>query len=401
MERRRFLSYLLASPLFAGCSEQTTASVAQAIAQTPADALDVFDLATFAERNIPPAHWGFLQAGSDDERTLRRNVTAFDRLQIRARRLVDTSRVDTSVAFLGRTLASPIILSPLSGQEAYHPDGEIATATAAGQRGHVLAMSSFSSKPIAAVRKALGAGELWFQCYPTDQLAVAREAIKRAEDAGVRVLVLSADTPTRASRPAILRAARKDTRTCTACHAEHPTQTTSRNPQTFLRQFPHYDGIELGQVKTFFRPLTLELVAALRATTKLPIAVKGIVTGEDAKRCVEGGVDVVWVSNHGGRQENSNIATIEALQEVVDAVAGRAPVIFDGGVRRGADAFEALALGATLVGIGRPQAWGLGAFGAAGVARALELLQLELVKTMQLAGCPTRAAITREHVRWI
>ena len=408
-DRRRFLAYLLASPFYPllGCRgrdrEAAAEAVTDAILQSPQDALDVFDLAAVAETKIPPAHWGFLMAGSDDGRTMLLNSEAFSKLQIRARRFVDTSKADTTVSFLGRTLKSPIVLSPLSGQEAYHPEGEVGTAGAAGKRGHVFTMSSIASKPIAAIAKALGGGaELWFQCYPTDHDALAFELVKRAEDAGAQLLVFTADTPVRGNRPSIIRAARKDTRACLSCHTEHPTQTPtgSRNPQAFLRQFPHYEGFDLAPVKSFFRPITFDFIAQIRAATKLKIAVKGIVTGEDARSCVDHGVDVVWISNHGGRQENSNVATIEALQEVADAVAGKVPIVFDGGVRRGTDVFKALALGASVVGIGRPQCWGLGAFGRAGVERALELVQMELTKTMQISGCASIGAITREHVRW-
>src|SRR5687767_8271915 len=190
--RRRFVGYLLASPFYPllGCRgrDREAEAVTEGIIQSPQDALDVFDLAAIAETKIPPAHWGFLQSGADDGRTMLLNAEAFSKLQIRARRFVDTSKpADTTVSFLGRTLKSPIVLSPLSGQEAYHPEGEVGTATAAGKRGHVLTMSSISSRPIAAIAKALGGGaELWFQCYPTNHTALALDLIKRAEDAGAQ-----------------------------------------------------------------------------------------------------------------------------------------------------------------------------------------------------------------------
>jgi isopentenyl diphosphate isomerase/L-lactate dehydrogenase-like FMN-dependent dehydrogenase len=162
---------------------------------------------------------------------------------------------------------------------------------------------------------------------------------------------------------------------------------------------PIFSGIDTAGVHSLAAPFTVDFIAKVKATTKMKVAIKGIVTAEDALQCVKAGVDVVWVSNHGGRQENSGMSTIEALPEVVDAVAGKVPVVLDGGVRRGVDVFKALALGATAVGIGRPQAWGLGAFGQAGVERVLELLDLELLRCMQLAGTPSIASITRSHVR--
>ena len=414
--RRQLVQYLLTSPLVAllACRDRepnpivpphadgrALDAVEQTLAASPQDALDLFDLADVAQKRIPPAHWASLSSGSDDDHTMKLNSEAFGRIQIRARRLIDTSKVDASIDLLGRKLASPIVLSPLSGQEAYHPDGELATAAAAGKRGHLMTLSSLASKDIKSVAKAIGdPSRLWFQCYPTDQLPIALELIKRAEDVGCSVLVFTADVPARGNRESLIRGARRDPRPCLSCHRDNPAAQGPRKPQVFLSEFPLYDHLDLTQVKTFFRPITLELLAKIRASTKMKIGVKGIVTAEDARICVDNGIDLVWVSNHGGRQENSGIASIESLSEVVAAVGGKLPIVFDGGVRRGTDVFKALALGATAVGIGRPQVWGLGAFGAAGVDRVLELLQLELTKTMQIVGTPSIAAITADRVRW-
>jgi 4-hydroxymandelate oxidase len=415
--RRRFLQYLLASPflpLLGACRDRSSSLAAslpadaraadaleQALITSPQEALDLFDLAAVAQRNIPPAHWGSLMSGSDDDRTMQLNSEVFARIQIRARRFVDTSKVDTSIDLLGHKLTSPIVLSPLSGQQAYHPEGEVGTALAAKNRGHLLTLSSLASSPLAAVADAIGdRSNLWFQCYPTDQLAVALDVIKRAEDLGITTLIFTADVPARGNRVSLIRNARKDPRPCESCHGDNPASQGPRNAQVFLKGFPMYESVDLRQVKTFFRPITLDFLGKVRAATKMKIGIKGIVTAEDARICVENGIDAVWVSNHGGRQENSGMATIEALQEVVTAVGGKLPVVFDGGVRRGTDVFKALALGATAVGIGRPQVWGLGAFGSAGVERALELLQIELTKTMAIVGAPSIAAITPAHVRW-
>jgi isopentenyl diphosphate isomerase/L-lactate dehydrogenase-like FMN-dependent dehydrogenase len=361
--------------------------------------LDVFDLRTAAQPKIPPAHWGNLEGGSDDGRTVHRNSEMFEHLQIRARRLVDISKTDTSITLLGTKLASPLVLCPLSGQEAYHPDGEVATATAASKRGHLMAMSSLSSKPVADIAKAVGDSKrLWFQCYPTDQLSVTKSVIQRAEAAGAAAIILTADVPYRGNRTQMIRDSRNDKRPCESCHAVHPTKSGKRDWKLFLRQFPTYADLGLDDVKAFFRPITMDFVKELRTATKLPIVIKGIMTAEDAKLCVDNQIDAIWVSNHGGRQENSGMATIEALPEIATAVGGKLPIIFDGGVRRGTDIFKALALGATAVGIGRPQAWGLGAFGAAGVERALDILHAELITTMKIVGTPTISAITSAAV---
>jgi 4-hydroxymandelate oxidase len=415
LARRDFLTFLLASPLL-GCRDRTTSAPApltsspldarvadaldHALAASPADALDVFDLEAGAKTKISRAHWGNLAGGSEDGRTVRRNAEMFEQLQIRARRLIDTSKVDTKVALLGRELPSPLLLAPLSGQDAYHGEGEVATATAAAKRGHGMTVSSLCSKPLADIAKAAGdPARLWFQIYPTDQLSVALELVKRAEQAGASALVFTADVPARGLRTAMIREARLDPGKCESCHAVHPTNPGARrDPRVFLRQFPLYEPLALDDVKAFFRPITLDFVAQVRAATKLPIGIKGVMTSEDARICADNGIDAIWVSNHGGRQENSGMATIEALPEVVGA-AGKVPVILDGGIRRGTDIFKALALGAKAVAIGRPQAWGLGAFGAPGVERVLQLLDLELATTMQIVGTPTISAITPAALR--
>ncbi len=410
--RRDFLRFVLASPLF-GCRDRTSApaqaaptfdarvadAIEKALAATPAEALDVFDLEAVAQHKIPRAHWGSLAGGSDDNRTVRRNAEMFEEIQIRARRLIDTSKVDTSISLLGAKLPSPLLLAPLSGQEAYHPDGEVGTATAAAKKGHLLALSSFSSKPLADIAKAKGDARLWVQLYPTDQLSVTLELVARAEHAGASALIFTADFPVRGNRVSMIRDARSDPRPCESCHAVHPTKVgVKRDPKVFLRQFPLYETLKLDEVKAFFRPITLDFIAQIRGATKLPIAIKGIMTAEDARICADNGIDVIWVSNHGGRQENSGMATIEALPEIV-AAAKKVPIVLDGGVRRGTDIFKALARGATAVAIGRPQVWGLGAFGAAGVERVLQLLDLELATTMQIVGTPSIAAITPAAIR--
>jgi isopentenyl diphosphate isomerase/L-lactate dehydrogenase-like FMN-dependent dehydrogenase len=291
LARRRFLGWLAAGLsadaglLAAACRDRSSAQPPAPIAHDAAqplaieDMLDVFDLRDAAQPKIPPAHWGNLQGGSDDGRTVRRNSEMFEQIQIRARRLVDISKTDTSITLLGTKLASPLVLCPLSGQEAYHPDGEVATATASSKRGHLMAMSSLSSKPVADIARAVGDPKhLWFQCYPTDQLSVTKAVIQRAEAAGAAAIILTADVPYRGNRTQMIRDSRTDKRPCESCHAVHPTKSGKRDWKLFLRQFPTYADLGLDDVKAFFRPITMDFVKELRIATKLPIVIKGIMT---------------------------------------------------------------------------------------------------------------------------
>jgi isopentenyl diphosphate isomerase/L-lactate dehydrogenase-like FMN-dependent dehydrogenase len=216
--------------------------------------------------------------------------------------------------------------------------------------------------------------------------------VKRAERAGCPVLVLTVDLQAGSNRLAQERAARLDRRDCTACHGLTFTEYASRKPM--------FDGIDLGRARQLEMPgMTWDFVNRLRDLTTMKIVVKGIVTREDAALCLERGVDGIVVSNHGGRGEASGRSSIECLPEVVDAVKGRIPVLVDGGIRRGSDIVKALAFGATAVGIGRPYAWGLAAFGQAGVERVLDILVSELRMVMGQAGATSVSGLTRAHVQ--
>ncbi len=220
---------------------------------------------------------------------------------------------------------------------------------------------------------------VWYQLYPTSQWKIALSMIRRAEDAGCPVLVLTVDIPTLTNRQTERRYTRLDARDCTACHAP--------GIQGFLERKPMFDGADKSKLTGLLVPaMTWEFVGKLKATTSMKIVLKGIVTREDAKECLRHGVDGIIVSNHGGRAEESGRATIESLPEVLEAVGGKIPVLMDSGIRRGSDAFKALALGAKAVCIGRPYLWGLAAFGQAGVEAVLSILRAELRDVMMFAG---------------
>jgi isopentenyl diphosphate isomerase/L-lactate dehydrogenase-like FMN-dependent dehydrogenase len=356
----------------------------------PDEAINIFDLEAVAENNLPPAHWGYMATGVDDDATLRANRQGFGKFYVRPRRLVDVRDVDMSAEVLGTKMKTPIVISPCGSQKAFHPEGEVAVARAAKAKDHLQILSTVTTSSVEEVTEARGA-PIWYQLYPTDRWSVGKGILKRAEAAGCPVVCLTVDLPT-SNRETMRRFAQQDDRDCTVCHQPGPQGEVQRKPM--------FDGLDLRGLDTLdAQGLTWDFLKRLKDTTSMKVVVKGIVTHEDAQRCVEYGADALIVSNHGGRGEGGGRGTIESLPEVVEAVGGRIPVLVDGGFRRGIDIFKALALGASAVGIGRPYLWGLAAFGQAGVERVLELLRAELVIAMKQAGTTSIGAITDAYVK--
>ncbi len=386
--RRRLLRYLATSPLALQLAAVLRAD--DAITSVK-DALNVFDFEEAARRALPPAHWGYLATGVNDDRTVRANREAFDRVQIRARHLVNVSRVDTGTEVFGQPLAAPIFLCPVSSMRAFHAEGELAVARAAKAERTVVGLSTMATTRIEDVTAARGE-PVWFQLYPSNDTAVMRAIVKRAEAAGTRVLLLTVDMPLGPNRETQFRFAKGDDRPCAACH-----------DKTFagqVRRKPMYDGLDLAKVEDNIEPaMDWDYVKRLRDLTSMKVVLKGVVTREDAVLAVEHGVDGVYVSNHGGRSEESGRGALDSLPEVVEAVAGRIPVLVDSGFRRGTDVFKALALGATAVGIGRPYVWGLAAFGEEGAAAVIRMLKAELVMAMQTCGTPRLRDVGRDRVK--
>jgi isopentenyl diphosphate isomerase/L-lactate dehydrogenase-like FMN-dependent dehydrogenase len=399
-DRRRFLKSLAGSSLLAlsgpawlearleaaGAPSEVPRSP---LITTPAEAINVFDFEAVAREKLPAAHFGYLTTGVDDDATLRANREGFSKFQIRPRRLVDVAAVDTSMEVFGATWKSPIVLAPVSSQKAFHPDGEIAAARAAGTKGHLKILSTGATSSFEDVRAAHG-GPIWFQLYPTDTWRIAQALVKRAEAAGCPVLVLTVDLPAGRNTETERRFARTDVRQCSSCHQP--------GLPGFVRRKPMFDGLDLTGVGFFSPRLTWEVVRRLKDTTRMKLVLKGIETREDAALCLRNGVDGIIVSNHGGRAEESGRSTVECLPEVVDAVQGRIPVLVDSGFRRGTDVFKALALGAKAVCIGRPYLWGLAAFGQPGVERVLEILNREFALMMRHAGVTSLSKLDRSFV---
>jgi len=425
--RRKFLQMLSASPLLASphflsgsiasllsaneLSERSFRGWLESFQQSgevisaPDQALDVMDFEPAARKVLPPAHFGYLATGVDDDGTVRANREGYSRIQIKARRLVDVENIDMSVKLFGTKWNTPTALSPVSAQKAFHPEGEVGVARAARAKGNLMMLSTAATSSIEDVSAAAGA-PAWQQLYPTNVWEVGRAIVKRAEAAGSPAIVLTVDLQEGSNRETLFRAQVADKRECSACHQSAYTGYARGRPRAgtggfaqYAARKPMFDGLDLSKV-TATHPLNMnwDFVKRLRDTVTVKLLIKGIVTREDAQLAVEHGVDGLMVSNHGGRAEETLRPTIECLPEVLDGVAGKVPVILDGGIRRGTDIFKALALGATAVGIGRPHSWGLAAFGQAGVEAVLDILRRELETIMRQAGTTSVDKITRNYI---
>jgi isopentenyl diphosphate isomerase/L-lactate dehydrogenase-like FMN-dependent dehydrogenase len=338
--------------------------------------INVFDYEMLAEERMDPVHWDFYAGGSDDEVTARANQTDFARIRLRPRVLVDVSTCDMRTSVLGVPVSMPILIAPTALHCMAHPEGECATARGAGAVGTLMIASTVATRTLEDIAQA-ASGPLWFQLYIYPTREVAAGLVRRAEAAGYKAIVMTVDLPVLGNRE------------------------RDRRHGMPIPPAPFVEANLVGVEKTGqeWVPLTWETVDWLRSLTSLPIILKGILTAEDARLALEHGVSGIVVSNHGGRQLDSCVTGIEALPEIVEAVAGRCEVYMDGGIRRGTDILKALALGARAVLVGRPILWGLAVNGAQGVQHVLEILRDELQLAMKLGGCPTLASIERSLVK--
>ena len=385
-QRRQFLKFLAASPLAA--SFPLLRSQDPFLLTDPKEALNVLDFEAAARKALPPAHFGYMATGVDDDATLRANREGFHKYQLRPRRMVDVSHADLSVDVLGTKWATPIFICPCGSQKAFHPEGEMATARAANTRKTWQVLSTMSTTPIEDVAAANGK-PIWYQLYLTSSWAITEKLVAHAEAAGCPVLAVTVDLTVGRNTETLERSKRLDSRQCTNCHPGGPQRSFAR--------FSMFKGLNTDGVTTYNSGMSWEMVARLKKFTKMKIVLKGIETREDARLSRENGVDAIVVSNHGGRAEESGRGTIECLPEVIDG-AGGIPVLIDGGFRRGTDIYKALALGARAVGVGRPYLWGLAGFGQPGVERVLDLLRTELELTMRQMGRRSIAEIDRSSI---
>ena len=377
--RREFFRFIAASTVLApsvrALAQQAVVSNDPAVIKSAKEALQIMDFEPAARRALPPAHWGYMASGVDDDLTLRANVAAFGKIELRPRRLVDVSKPDLSTEVFGQRWETPLFICPVGGQRAFHPEGEMATARAARARHHQMILSNVTTYAVEDVAKTLGTPP-WQQLYMPVQWDETEKMVKRIEDAGCPVLVWTVDLLAGRNTPTMLRFQRADTRNCAECHTGGPGVPIYR---------PMYEGLS-GR----FNPpdATWATFDRLKKLTSMKIMLKGLDSGEDAELAVRHGVDGIIVSNHGGRATETLRPTIDCLPEVVTAVRGLVPVFLDGGVRHGTDIYKAVAAGARGVGIGRPYIWGLSAFGQDGIERVLEILRAELTMTMQQMGTP-------------
>lgn len=356
--------------------------------------VNLFELEALARERLSREAYDYYASGAQDEVTLRENRAAYERLTLAYRVLVDVSCRDLSATVLGQPVAMPILVAPTAFHRLAVPEGEIATARAAGAAGTVMILSTLSNTRVEEV-VAAASGPVWFQLYVYRDRQATEGLVRRAEAAGCRALVLTVDAPLLGRR-------------------ERDVRNRFRLPPglAVANMLPEgYGEVPLAAgdsglaayVANLLNPaLSWKDVAWLRSITHLPVLVKGIVRPDDALRAADAGAAGLVVSNHGGRQLDTSPATIEVLPEIADALAAhghKIEVLVDGGVRRGTDVLKALALGARAVLVGRPILWGLAANGEAGAAWALRHLRTELDLAMALAGAPTLADITRDLVR--
>ena len=342
--------------------------------------INLFEYEALARERLHPAVWDYFSGGANDEVTLRENRAAFGRIQIRPRVLVDVSQCSMATTLLGTPVAMPICVAPSAMHGAACEDGECATARAAGALGTLMAVSTESTRTLEDIAQA-ATGPLWFQLYFSGSTRRhAERLVNRAEAAGYRALVLTVDSS---------RWGQKERHARSEATFEWPPSGNFIQDPLPEQNEDEADGAAI----------TWADIEWLRSITALPLVLKGILAAEDARQCAEGGIAGILVSNHGGRQLDTVAATIEALPEVVAAVAGQCDVYMDGGVRRGTDVLKALALGARAVFVGRPVLWGLAVAGAEGAQHALELLRDELELAMALAGRPALADIDTSVVR--
>lgn len=390
--RRLLLQFLAGSPLLAaGEALAQVARFPDKVISSPQEALNVFDFEAAMQKAVPPAHFGYMATGSDDEVTLRANREGFQKFQLRPRRLVDVSKLDLRMELFGRTYANPIVIAPTASNRAFHEDGELAVARAARTGNHLQMLSTVATTSIEEAIAARGQ-PLWFQLYPTNKWELGDALARRAEKAGVETIVVTVDVLARQNWETLSRLWRTDTRNCGSCHG--------MGLKSYVERKPNFSGLDIsGVTSTGATNLTWEFLKRLRDTVKTRIVVKGLLTPEDAVLAVDNGIDGIVVSNHGGRSEDNGSSTIEVLPEILEVVDGRIPVLIDSGFRRGTDIAKALAMGARGVCIGRPYLWGLGAFGQPGVERVLGLLLQETRAAMMQLGAPSLKHLTPAMVK--
>jgi 4-hydroxymandelate oxidase len=355
------------------------------------EGLPVADLLQFeplGRRHLSQMAYDYVRSGGGDEITMRENRLAFERLRLAANVMVDVSRLDTRVTLFGSEMEHPILLAPVAYHRLYHREGELATARGASAAGAAFVVSSFTTTAIAEIAGSTQQ-PIWFQLYAQRDRAFTKDMVQRAVAAGCKAVCLTVDTPVLGCRYGQLSFGLPSNMECVHLRGLNPR---SQVPGHKTQRGSIYDPL-------FDPSFNWRDLEWLRSAAGVPVLLKGVMTPEDGRRSVEHGADGIIVSNHGGRNLDALPATIDALPRIVEAVAGRVPVLLDSGIRRGTDVLMALALGAKAVFIGRPYVYGLAAGGAQGVERVITILRGELERAMALTGRRSIAEIDRS-VLW-
>jgi L-lactate dehydrogenase (cytochrome) len=374
--------------------------------------VNINDLRRLAHRRLPRAVFDYLDGGAESERTLRENTRAFRHVYLRPKSAIAFADCDLRVRVLGHDLAFPAILAPVGYSRLMHPEGEMAAARAAGRNGTAYILSTISGHKLENV-KACSSGPVWYQLYLLGGREAAESAIERAQRSGYSALVITVDTAVAGMRERDPRNGMKEL-LGNSIFAKLPFLPEILSHPRWLAAFladggvpklenvivPGKGAMELIDVSSALAraAVTWEDLNWIRKSWSGPIVVKGILTGDDARRAVDAGAAAVVVSNHGGRQLDSVLPTIRALSEIVSAVGGQTEVLMDGGIRRGSDIVKAICLGARAVLVGRAYAYGLAAAGYPGMMRALEILRTDVERTLRLLGCSSVAGLGQSYV---
>ena len=344
------------------------------------DFVTIQEIVQAARHNLNQGTWGYLSGGSESETTLRRNRHAFDRLAFRPRVLVDVSNIDTSATLLGHDMRVPVMLAPIGSQQVFFSEGGAAATRAADEFGILDVISSVTEPSLEDIASTAGNPKI-FQLYLHGDWEWTKEMIARIRAAGYAALCITVDT----ARPS-----RRD-RTMLARWSPRANFLASGSPGSHQ--------VSGGRVGGHASRVTWETIDRIRELSDLPLMLKGIATAEDAALAIERGVEVIWVSNHGGRQLDHGLGTMDVLPEVVEVARGKTEIVLDGGIQRGSDVLKAMALGATATAVGKLQCWGLAAGGTAGLVRALEILEDEIISSMALLGVTSMDQLTPAYLQ--
>ncbi|KAJ2503375.1 Hydroxyacid oxidase 1 [Coemansia sp. RSA 1972] len=369
-------------------------------AQSSFVSLDDFEKHAYArlDRNA----LDYYRSGAQDMITVRENQRAFDRIAVRPRVLRDVSTIDMLTAVQGQPISSPICIAPTAMQRMAHPEGECATARASVRKDTCMILSSWSTTSIEDVAASTPNSQApkWLQLYIYKDREATKRLIERAQDSGYTAIALTVDTPFLGRRLADIRNRFQLPPHLTMANFSDQGKAQVGKADA-ASAADNASGLAAYVASQIDPTLSWKHVQWVKSVARIPVLVKGILTAEDARLAVDAGVDGIIVSNHGGRQIDTAPATIDVLEEVCRAVAGRVEVYLDGGVRRGTDVFKALALGATAVFLGRPVLWALSYNGEDGVVEMLDMINEELRLAMALAGCVNISDISRDHVRML